>query len=123
MSDITISITSSQLAVALNLLSILFFITSIFFLVWIKKKVAENLSRTFVYLIITSAGMILVKVLAILADIDVINSFVYDSLIVVSAFFFLLAVISFYKSIAQQIKPKRAPRTHHRVNHRSVRRR
>lgn len=122
MSDITISITSSQLAIALNVLSILFFLASIFFLTWIKKRVSENLNKTFIYLIIAAAGIILIKVLAVFADINIISSFVYDSLIIIPTFFFLLAVISFYKSIAQQVK-HRNPRPHHRVHHRSVRRR
>jgi amino acid permease len=122
MSNIVISMTSEQLATALDSLTILFFVISAFFLCWIKKRVSENLSKTFVYFIIAVLGIILVKVLVIFADLQIINSFVYDSLIAIPAFFFLLGVIIFYKSIAKVVRPKTS-RVHHRIHHRSVRRR
>lgn len=122
MSDIVISMTSEQLAIALNLISVLFFVISAFFLYWIKKRVSENLSKTFVHLIIAVSGIILVKILVIFSDLQIISSFVYDSLIAIPAFFFLLAFISFYKSIAKEVRP-RTHQVHHRIHHRSVRKR
>ena len=117
MSQIILSISSEKLEIILNLVSILFLAIAVSFLSWIRKRVSENLNRTFVYLIIAVTGLILIKIPVILSDIGIVNSFTYDSFLVIPAFFFLLATISFYKSVARVQAP-----VHHRVHHRRHRR-
>lgn len=119
MSEIIISIKTEVLSIILNLISILFVIIGIFLLSWIKKRVSEDLNKTFVYFMIAAIVAGLVRVMNVLSSMNIIKPFIYETFMLIPAFFFLLALIKFCKSI-KKINPNHKA---HRVHHRSVRRR
>ncbi len=122
MANITLSISQENLSAVLNTITILFFLIGIFLLGWIRKRVSENLNKTLIYLMISLSGAIIVKLLVILMDLNIIGQFVYESFIMIPAVFFLIGIVSFYKSVVKEVRLP-VHRVHHRIHHRSVRRR
>ena len=114
MTDVII-LTTAQLGIVLDSLSILFLIIGIFFLYECKQKVLGTIKRAFVYFISAFTTLIFIKGLAILNNLGNLGSFAYDSFAVIPIFLLFLGIISFYKSITNVPAPKHY---HRKIDHR-----
>lgn len=114
-----IVLTTSQLAVILDSLSILFLITGIFFLYKCQEKVLGTIKRAFSYFIASFTTIIILKGLVILSNLQNFGSFTYDSFILIPIILFFLGIVSFYRSITNVPAPRHYKRKidHRRKHH------
>jgi len=114
-----IVLTTSQLAIILDSLSVLFLIAGIFFLYECREKVLGTIKKAFSYFIASFAIIIILKGLVILSNLQNLGSFPYDSFIVIPIIFFFMGIISFYKSITNVPAPRHYNRKidHRRKHH------
>lgn len=115
-----ISITTTQLAIVLNSIAVLFLIIGLFFLYKCKQKVLGMLKQVFTLFIWATISGILFKMIIIFTDLKLIPElFSYNSLAIVPIALFLVGIRYFYKSITSaQTSPPRHHRNHHRKHHR-----
>jgi hypothetical protein len=114
MADIIV-LTTSQLAIVLDSLSVLFLIIGIFFLYECREKVLGTIKKAFAYFIASFTTMIILKGLVILSNLENLGSFSYDSFIVIPIILFFMGIISFYKSITNVPAPRHYKR---KIDHR-----
>jgi len=117
MADIIV-LTTAQLAIVLDSLSILFLIIGIFFLYKCQEKVLGTIKKAFSYFIAAFTTIIILKGLVILSNLQNLGSFTYDSFVLIPIILFFMGIVSFYKSITNMPAPRHYKR---KIDHRKKR--
>lgn len=88
--------------VGLSLISLIFYLAILFLLFEIKIRLEGNPAKTFIYMIIAIIILIALRIMDLLSKSGIfVVPYLHESLVVLFALFFLLGVITFYKSVCE----------------------
>jgi len=92
---------SSFVTIGSKLVSIALCLVTLFLLFEIKSRVIEEARKTFVYLIIATVWMIMIRTLGIMDQLGIWVSSFYDSSVVIFSLFLVMGIVSFYNYIVK----------------------